>query len=135
MTRVHHRHLRVIWDARKKDKPWVVQSCITTDPQHTEPESDAVARTIARAAGNLEARLELLTPWQVEELKTWRRAQGLARPVGTLDANERARLGSELDHRGWGSPHDLEPEATTDPAEGVVTGDVVDPDLYNDEPF
>lgn len=35
MTRVHHRHLRVVWDGAKKDKQWVVQSCVTTDPQHT----------------------------------------------------------------------------------------------------
>lgn len=34
MTRVHHRHLRVIWEPRRKEKPWVVQSCITTSPGH-----------------------------------------------------------------------------------------------------
>lgn len=29
MTRVHTRHLRIIW-CDKKDKPWVVQSCLGT---------------------------------------------------------------------------------------------------------
>lgn len=95
-----------------------------------EPEPvDAVVRTIARAAGDLEARLERLTPWQIEELKTWRKAMGLARPVGTLDAAERTRLAAELDNRGWGQPDVDPPPIDTPPSPGSG-----EPDPY-DEPF
>jgi phage recombination protein Bet len=102
----------------------------TTTPDGPPAEPDAVARTIARAAGDLETRMERLTPWQIEELKTWRRAYGLARPIGTLDAAERTRLASELDQRGWGQTDDdvVSPDETPPPAD---TGEP-DPD---DEPF
>ncbi len=69
-------------------------------------EPDAVARTIARAAGDLEQRLERLTPDQTRQIKEWRRDVGLARPLGTLNAADRARIALELDHRqqiGWAS--------------------------------
>jgi phage recombination protein Bet len=85
--------------------------------------ADAVTRTIARGAGTLEERLGRLTPWQIEELKTWRRAFGLARPVATLDQAERTRLAAELDHRGWGQIEDPEPDPPPEP------------DLFGDEPF
>lgn len=94
-----------------------------------EPEPDAVARTIARAAGDLEDRLERLTPWQIEELKTWRRTFGLARPVATLDPAERTRLAVELDHRGWAQLDDDPPPQDTPPP--VDPGE---PDP-SDEPF
>lgn len=81
-------------------------SCHRPKPEPDPEPDDAVVRTIARAAGDLEDRLERLTPWQIEELKTWRRAMGLARPVGTLDAAERTRLAAELDRRGWALPGD-----------------------------
>lgn len=95
-------------------------SCHRPQP---EPE-DAVVRTIARAAGNLEDRLSRLTDWQIEELKTWRRAMGLARPVGTLDAAERTRLATELDRRGWSQPDNDEPAPPDPPEEDL-----------GDEPF
>jgi phage recombination protein Bet len=91
---------------------------------------DAVARTIARAAGDLEARLERLTTWQIEELKTWRRAYGLARPIGTLDPTERTRLTTELDRRGWGIDGDPPPP----PPDTPPAPEPGEPDPY-DEPF
>lgn len=96
------------------------------DPDTGEiDEPDAVARTIARAAGDLEQRLERLTAEQTAQIKEWRRAVGLTRPVGTLNAADRARIAIELDHRdqiGWA------PKDTSD-------ADVVDGDLFGDEPF
>lgn len=93
--------------------------------RRADPEPDAVARTIARAAGDLETRLEKLTADQTRQLKDWRRAVGLTRPVGTLNAADRARIALELDHRdqtGW------EPETPPD--------DEPDADLFHDdEPF
>jgi phage recombination protein Bet len=110
------------------------------DPETGEiepiPEPDAVARTIARAAGDLEGRLEQLTPWQVEEIKTWRRAYGLARPVGTLDPAERARMATELDRRGWATPSastQTEPDPPADHESDTTPDD--DPDLFSEEPF
>lgn len=33
MTRPHHRHLRIIWTGRK-ERPWVVQSCLGGQAPH-----------------------------------------------------------------------------------------------------
>ena len=98
---------------------------------------DAVARTIARGAGtaDLEARMFMLTPDQMEELKAFRRARGLTRPLRELGSTDQALIAAELDQRGWASPYDLEPEPEEDADEGVVPGDVVDPELFGDEPF
>jgi phage recombination protein Bet len=97
-------------------------SCHRAKPEPEPEPEDAVVRTIARAAGDLEARLERLTPWQIEELKTWRRAYGLARPIGTLDPTERTRLATELDRPP--PPPDTPPPPTID-----------EPDPYDEEPF
>jgi phage recombination protein Bet len=108
------------------------------DPQTGEVEEpDAVARTIARAAGDLEGRMERLTPSQTTQIKTWRRAQGLTRPLFTMPAADRNRIAAELDRRdqeGWNTP----PEPAEEPSDedDVVPGDVVEPDLFDDtEPF
>lgn len=115
---------------------------VNTDPNTgeitsvPEEEPDAVARTIARAAADLEQRLERLTPTQMEEIKTFRRAHALTRPLGTLTASDRARIASELDRRereGWVTPTAEEPPA--DEQTDIVSGDVVEPDLFDDEPF
>lgn len=98
---------------------------------------DAVQRTIARRAANLEARLELLTSDQLETIKFWRRQQGLTKPVGTMSVEDRARINAELDTRGWGSPYDFEPEPepeSPDGADDIVDGDVIEPGMFDEEP-
>ena len=102
-----------------------------------DDEPDAVVRTIARAAGNLEARLEKLDGGQLEQLKKFRRAEGLTRPLGTLTPEQRARIAAELDRReteGWDDgPGPTDEEDTTADEDDVLPGDVVEPDLF-DEP-
>lgn len=104
------------------------------DPETGEvDEPDAVARTIARASANLEQRMERLTPGQQEQMKDFRRAKGLTRPLMTLGSDARAVIAAEIDRRdqeGWLAP------TTADAADEVVTDDVVEPDLFDDtEPF
>lgn len=100
--------------------------------QHA-PEPDAVARTIAKTSAGLEQRLAGLDADQTETIKYFRRAQGLTRPLAHLTPEQRARIETELDRleqAGWAAP-------PTPPDDGVdvVPGDVIEPDLYGDEPF
>ena len=102
---------------------------------HQKPaEPDAVARAIARGAGDLVRRLETLSAAQVDSLKDWRRRFGLAKPVPSMTTDEQARMTAELDRRdrdGW-------PIKTAEPTEDTATAEVVDTlplDDYSDEPF
>jgi phage recombination protein Bet len=99
-----------------------------------EPEPDAVARTIARAAGDLERRMETLTADQVDQIKQWRRAQGLTHPLRTMSAADRTRIAAELDRRdrdGWtDAPQPPEPTDEDD----IAPDDVADP-FDDTEPF
>jgi phage recombination protein Bet len=103
----------------------------------TDTAEDAVARAIARAAGDLEQRMERLTPSQTDQIKQWRITQGLTRPLHTLSPTDRTRIAAELDRRdqdGW----DTTPEHVEEPADenDVVPDDVIEPDLFDDtEPF
>lgn len=114
----------------------IVDADLETGEIHDQPGPDAVARTIARAAGDLEARLEQLGTDQVETLKDWRRQQGLARPVGTLHPEERLRLAGELDRRGWATTNPP-PEQPPPPEDDAAVVPVETPTLddYGDEPF
>ena len=101
------------------------------------PQPDAVKRTIARGAGTLEARLEMLDADQMETIKFWRRKNNLARPVGGLNPDERARIAAELDRRGWAGASQPSEEAHAD-RDDVDPGGVVEAetfDDYSDEPF
>lgn len=103
---------------------------------HRQARPDAVARTIARAAGDLEKRLEELGQDELETLKYWRRQQGLTKPVGTMSAEERARVAGELDRRGWATTNETETVEEPTPDENdVVPVDVVEPDDPDEEPF
>lgn len=90
---------------------------------------DAVARMIARAAGDLERRLDQLGHDEIETLKYWRRTQGLTKPVGTMSAEERARVAAELNRRGWAQTDTVEEPPADD------TDDVVEQVPLDDEPF
>lgn len=99
-------------------------------PKKNEP--DSVARTIAKAAGDLEARLEHLTEEQHETIKHFRRAEGLTRPLRSLEPDDRVRISAELDRRGWATPTPATPDQPSEVAEHV---DVATLDQYSDEPF
>lgn len=102
----------------------------------TETPPDAVARAIARGGGDLEARLEALTAAQLVEVKEFRRAKGLTRPVATMNVEQRRLISNELTRRGWGpSPYDMEDPPDADRDDNVVDGDVIEPDLFDEEPF
>lgn len=100
-------------------------------------EADAVARTIARAAADLEQRMERLTPSQTAQIKQWRITQSLTRPLPTLSPADRTRIATELDRRdqdGWDDNSELVEEPADE--DDVVSGDVIEPDLFDDtEPF
>lgn len=92
---------------------------------------DAVQRTIARGAGDLEARLDLLNEDQKETIRYWIRKQGWKGHVGAMTADQRKAIAGELDSRGWASPYDLEPEPAEHDDE-VVDGDVIEPEMFED---
>lgn len=98
-----------------------------------KPQPDAVKRTIARGAADLEARLELLNTDQTETIKLWRRQQGLTKPVGTMSIDERRKIAAELDVRGWGDAYDYEPEEAGELEEGVVPDDVIEPGMFDED--
>lgn len=104
-------------------------------PPQTEPEQpDAVQRTIARGAGTLEARLELLGEDDKETIRYWIRQQGWKGHVGSMTPDQRKAIAAELDARGLASGYDLEPEDRTDPDDDeVVPGDVIEPGMFDDE--
>lgn len=99
----------------------------------TPRQADPVARTVARAAGDLERRLEQLDSDQIETIKLFRRTEGLTQPLMTLPAEGRLLIAGELDRRGWAAPMPLqEGDAAASPA---AAPPAPEPDLFADEPF
>lgn len=102
---------------------------------------DAVARAVARAAGDLEQRLLSLDPDQTETIKHWRRTQGLAKPVGGMEPEERVRVAAELDRRGWATAAAptataaTNPAAPVEPPEPPPAPDDPPPGMFDEEPF